>query len=97
MKNQRSGHHVLESMSVVLSHYHLPAHHEPLALSLSFDKLRLIGNSNRHNTNPTPFGLSLSFDKLRMIGNSNRLRGHFDRLSANGVGWDARAQFRHNF
>jgi hypothetical protein len=31
----------------------------PFGLSLSFDKLRMIG---------LPFALSLSFDKLRMIG-----------------------------
>jgi hypothetical protein len=42
----------------------------PFGLSLPFDTLRMIGNSNRQNTNPTPFGLSLPFDRLRMIGNS---------------------------
>jgi hypothetical protein len=43
----------------------------PFGLSLSFDKLRMIGNTNEPNTKPRPFGLSPSFDKLRMIGNTN--------------------------
>jgi hypothetical protein len=43
----------------------------PFALSLSFDRLKTIGNTNAPNTKPTPFGLSLPFDKLRMIGNTN--------------------------
>ena len=43
----------------------------PSVLSLPFDKLRTIGNTNEPNTKPTPFGLSPSFDKLRMIGNTN--------------------------
>jgi hypothetical protein len=29
----------------------------PFALSLSFDRLRMIGNTNTPNTKPTPFGL----------------------------------------
>jgi hypothetical protein len=44
----------------------------PFGLSLPFDRLRMIGNTNRQNTKPTPFGLSPSFDRLRMIGNSNK-------------------------
>jgi hypothetical protein len=32
----------------------------PFGLSLPFDRLRMIGNTNRSNTNPLPFGLSLS-------------------------------------
>jgi hypothetical protein len=32
----------------------------PFGLSLSFDKLRMIGNTSRQNTKPIPFGLSLS-------------------------------------
>ena len=43
----------------------------PFGLSLSFDRLRMIGNTNEQNTNPIPFGLSLPFDRLRMIGNTN--------------------------
>jgi hypothetical protein len=72
MKNQRSGHLVLESVRAALSHCHLPTHPNPFALSLYFDRLRMIGNSFEQNTNLTPFGLSLPFDKLRMIGTSNR-------------------------
>jgi hypothetical protein len=61
MKSQRDGHCVFESTRATLSHCH-----------------------------PYPIILSLPFDKLRMIGNSNlRLCGHFDKLSANGVGWAA--------
>jgi hypothetical protein len=56
-----------------------PRQKTAFGLSLSFDKLRMIGNSNRQHTTPIPFGLSLSKPCLR-------LRGHFDKLSANGVG-----------
>ena len=42
----------------------------PFGLSLSFDRLRMIGNVATSNTTPTPFGLSLPFDRLRMIGNT---------------------------
>jgi hypothetical protein len=60
----------------------------PFGLSLPFDRLRMIGNTNRSNTNPLPFGLSLSkpCDDLRGTPFARlRTHGHFDRLSANGV------------
>jgi hypothetical protein len=42
----------------------LAAPTSPFGLSLSFDKLRMIGNTKTSNTNPTPFGLSLSKPSL---------------------------------
>jgi hypothetical protein len=52
------------------SHFATPP--APFGLSLPFDRLRMIGNTNKQNTNSIPFGLSLSFDRLRMIGNTNK-------------------------
>ena len=42
----------------------------PFALSLPFDRLRMIGNKNEPNTQPTPFGLSLSKPCLAHDGTS---------------------------
>jgi hypothetical protein len=44
--------------------------YSPTVLSLPFDRLRTIGNTNARHTNHTPFGLSLPFDRLRTVGNS---------------------------
>ena len=42
----------------------------PFGLSLSFDKLRMIGGTPFGPMGDTPFGLSLSFDKLRIVGSA---------------------------
>ena len=58
----------------------------PFALSLSFDKLRTIGEPARAHL---PFALSLSFDKLRMIGKLARASSPFAlslSKGPNGIG-----------
>jgi hypothetical protein len=58
--------------------------HCPFGLSLPFDRLRMIGNTNRSNTNPLPFGLSLSKPR-RTPEFPIILSLSKDKLSANGV------------
>jgi hypothetical protein len=64
----------------------------PFGLSLSFDRLRMIGNTHSEY-NPDPvraepvealLGVAQHFDRLSRF-DELRMHGHFDRLSANGI------------